>query len=93
MNIPSIIFRKLQIVWIPVKIGREQKELDWKRKESTDHDNILRMTIKLIKIVMRKKSDYIKHHASCSVEYGLGGAKTIRRINSLSSVPVFQERA
>lgn len=35
---------------------------------------------------MRKRSDYIKYHASCNVENGLGGAKTISRVNNLSSV-------
>lgn len=51
------------------------------------------MIIKLKKIVMRKRSDYIKHHASFSVENELGGTKTTSRVNNLSSVSVFQERA
>lgn len=76
-----------------VKIGREQKELDWKGKQGTDHGNILKMIIKLIKIVMKKRSDYIKYHASFSVENELGGPKTISKVNNLSSVSVFQERA
>ena len=36
--------------------------------------------IKLRKILVRMRSDFIKHQVGCNVEYGLDGAKAISRV-------------